>query len=78
MTEFKDKYRWGISYRIASNVGVYLGMDIISGLALGYCYELPTSKLLLESFGSHELYLAYQFNILRPKRNNRYRSVRYL
>ena len=53
-------------------------MDIISGLALGYCYELPTSKLLLESFGSHELYLAYQFNILRPKRNNRYKSVRYL
>ncbi len=78
LTEFKDKYRWGLSYRIGSNVGVYLGMDIISGLAIGYAYELPTSKLLLESFGSHELYLAYQFNILRPKRNNRYKSVRYL
>ncbi|MBP5290495.1 MAG: PorP/SprF family type IX secretion system membrane protein [Paludibacteraceae bacterium] len=78
MVEYKEKYRWGASYRILSNFGVYLGMDIISGLALGYCYELPTSKLLLESFGSHELYLAYQFNILRPKRNNRYKSVRYL
>ncbi len=78
MTEYKERYRWGLSYRIAANVGVYLGMDIISGLSIGYCYELPTSKLLLESFGSHELYLAYQFNILRPKRNNRYKSVRYL
>jgi type IX secretion system PorP/SprF family membrane protein len=78
MTEYKERYRWGLSYRILANVGVYLGMDIISGLALNYCYELPTSKLLLESWGSHELYLAYQFNILRPKRNNRYKSVRYL
>lgn len=78
MTEYKDRYRWGLSYRIGSNVGVYLGMDIISGLALGYAYELPTSKLLLESFGSHELYLAYSFSILRPKRTNRYKSVRYL
>lgn len=78
MTEFKERYRWGLSYRIGSNVGVYLGIDIISGLALGYAYELPTSKLLLESYGSHELYLAYGFNILKPKRTNRYKSVRYL
>lgn len=78
MTEYKERYRWGLSYRVLANVGVYLGIDIISGLALNYCYELPTSKLLIESWGSHELYLAYQFNILRPKRNNRYKSVRYL
>ena len=78
LVEFKERYRWGLSYRIGANVGVYLGMDIISGLSLGYCYELPTSKLLLESFGTHELYLAYAFDILRPKRTNRYKSVRYL
>jgi hypothetical protein len=78
MTEYKERYRWGLSYRVLANVGVYLGIDIISGLALNYCYELPTSKLLIESWGSHELYLAYQFNILGPKRNNRYKSVRYL
>jgi len=78
MTEYKERYRWGLSYRIAGNVGILLGMDIVSGLSLGYTYELPTSKLLLESYGSHEIYLAYGFNILRPKRTNKYKSVRYL
>ncbi len=78
LTEYKDKYRWGVGYRIGGNVAVLLGIDIISGLQLGYTYELPTSKLLLESFGSHEIYLAYGFNILKPKRNNKYKSVRFL
>jgi hypothetical protein len=53
-------------------------MDIISGLQIGYTYELPTSKLIYESYGSHELYLAYGFDILKPKRTNKYKSVRYL
>jgi len=78
LTEYKEKYRWGLHYRIGADVGIYLGMDIISGLAIGYCYELPTSKLLLESYGSHELYLSYSLDILKPKRTNRYKSVRYL
>lgn len=78
MTEYKDKYRWGVGYRVAGSVAVLLGIDIITGLQLGYTYELPTSKLLLESYGSHEIYLAYGFNILKQKRTNKYKSVRYL
>lgn len=78
MTEYKEKYRWGLGYRIGGSVAVLLGIDIISGLQLGYTYELPTTKLLLESYGSHEVYLAYGFNILKPKRTNKYKSVRYL
>lgn len=78
LCQYKERYRWGLSYRVAGSVGILLGMDIISGLELGYTYELPTSKLLIESYGSHELYLAYGFDILKPKRTNRYKSVRYL
>ena len=78
MTEFKERYRWGLSYRVAANVAVLLGVEIVSGLNLGYTYELPTSKLLLESYGSHEVYLSYGFDILRPRRTNRYKSIRYL
>lgn len=78
MCEFKGKYSWGVSYRIAANVAVLLGIDIIDGLHLGYTYELPTSKLLIESYGSHEIYLAYGFEILRPKNTNRYKSIRFL
>ena len=78
MCEYKDRYRWGLGYRIAGSVNVLLGIDIVSGLQLGYTCELPHNKLLLESFGTHEIYLAYGFNILKPKRTNRYKSVRYL
>ena len=53
-------------------------MDIVSGLELGYTYELPANGLTRESYGSHEVYLAYGFNVLKPKRTNKYRSVRYL
>jgi len=78
MCDFKDRYRWGLGYRIAGSVNVLLGIDIISGLQLGYTFEVPHNKLMLESAGSHEIYLAYGFNILKPKRTNRYKSVRYL
>lgn len=78
MCEMKDRYRCGLGYRVLGSVNVLLGMDIISGLQIGYTCELPTSKLLLESYGSHEIYLAYGFDILKPKRNNKYKSVRYL
>ena len=78
MCEYKDRYRWGLGYRIAGSVNILLGIDIISGLQLGYTCELPHNRLLLESYGTHEIYLAYGFNILKPKRTNRYKSVRYL
>jgi type IX secretion system PorP/SprF family membrane protein len=78
MCDYKDRYRWGLGYRIAGSVNILLGVDIITGLQLGYTCELPTNKLLLESYGSHELYLAYGFDILKPKRTNKYKSIRYL
>lgn len=78
MCDYKDRYRWGVGYRIAGSVNILLGIDIISGLQLGYSCELPTNKLLLESYGSHEIYLAYGFDILKPKRTNKYNSIRYL
>lgn len=78
MCDYKEKYRWGLGYRIGGSVNVLVNIDVIAGLSLGYTCELPTNKLMLESFGSHELYLAYAFDILKPKRTNRYKSVRYL
>ena len=78
MCDYRDRYRWGVGYRIAGSVNILLGVDIISGLQLGYTLELPTNKLLLESYGSHEIYLAYGFDILKPKRTNKYKSIRYL
>ncbi len=78
LLEIKNKYRCGLAYRIGANVGILLGMDIIAGLKLGYTYELPTTKLLLESYGSHEIYLSYAFDILKQNKTNKYKSIRYL
>ena len=78
LAQVRKRYRFGLGYRIAGSVNVLLGMDIISGLQLGYTYELPANGLIKESYGSHELYMAYGFNILKPKHTNKYKSVRYL
>lgn len=78
MCDYKDRYRWGLGYRIAGSVNILLGVDIIPGLQLGYTCELPANSLIRESYGSHELYLAYGFDILKPKRTNKYKSIRYL
>ena len=78
LSDYKDRYRWGLGYRIDGSVNILLGVDIIAGLQLGYSCELPTNKLMLESYGSHELYLSYGFDILKPKRTNKYKSIRYL
>lgn len=78
LCEYKNRYRWGLGYRIAGAVNILLGVDIVSGLQIGYSCELPHNKLLLESYGTHEIFLAYGFDILKPKRTNKYKSIRYL
>ena len=78
LAQVQNRFRFGLGYRIAGSVNVILGMDIINGLQLGYTYELPANSLIKESYGSHELYLAYGFNILKPRHTNKYKSIRYL
>lgn len=78
LAQVRNRFRFGVGYRIAGSVNVLLGVDIISGLQLGYTYELPANGLIRESYGSHEVYLAYGFNVLKPRRTNKYKSVRYL
>ena len=78
LAQVNNRFRFGMGYRIAGSVNLLFAMDIVNGLELGYTYELPANGLIRESYGSHELYLAYGFNILKPKRTNRYKSVRYL
>jgi hypothetical protein len=78
LAQLVERYRFGLGYRIAGSVNVLLGMEIVEGLQIGYTYELPANGLIRESYGSHEVYLAYGFDILKPKRTNRYKSVRYL
>lgn len=78
LCEYKDKYRWGVGYRMLGSVNILASVEIISGLELGYTMEIQTSRLMREGYGSHEFYLAYGLNVLRPKQTNKYKSIRYL
>ena len=76
--EFDKKYWGGLSYRFQDAVVVFGGLSIMSGLTLGYAYELPTGKMLTVSSGSHELFLSYSFLFDSNRHKNRYKSIRIL
>lgn len=76
LLEYNKRVRGGISYRFGDAFVFILGMDVISGLRLGYSYDLPTSKLI-RSGGSHEVYLRYSFKPQFTKKN-KYKSDRIL
>ncbi len=78
IVEYKQKYWGGLSYRYQDAVVVFAGLNIISGLTLGYAYDIPTGKMLTVSSGSHELLLKYSFLLDFGKDKNRYKSIRFL
>jgi type IX secretion system PorP/SprF family membrane protein len=76
--EYDNKYWGGIGYRIQDAVSFLVGINLVSGLSIGYSYDFPTSKILLASSGSHELLMVYSFEYVFGKRNSKYKSIRLL
>lgn len=76
--EIDKKYWGGLSYRFQDAVVVFAGLNIMSGLTLGYAYDLPTGKMLTVSSGSHELFLQYSFVFDSNGGKNKYKSIRIL
>ena len=78
LLDYKNKYFGGLAYSIQDAVSFSFGMEIIDGLQFGYCFDLPTSSMIRATHGSHELFLSYDFNILKPKYNQKHKSIRLL
>ena len=78
LLDYKNKYCGGLAYSIQDAVSFSFGAEIIDGLQLGYCFDLPTSSMIRATHGSHELYLSYDFNIFKPKYNQKHKSIRLL
>lgn len=74
---YKQRYSAGLNYRISEGIGILLGFELSNGLRIGYAYDIPTSAIAIEGYGSHEVYLGYNFD-LGKNRNKKYKSVRYL
>ncbi len=75
---YDDKYWGGIGYSYQNAVSIMLGAEIINGLNIAYCYDLPASEFIRVTHGSHEVSLSYEFSIKKNKTNNKYRSIRIL
>ena len=76
--EYDSKYWGGLSYRLQDAVVFLVGINVGSGLSIGYSYDLPTTKIITVSSGSHELMLMYSFAYVFGKRNSKYKSIRIL
>jgi len=76
--EYDSKYWGGLSYRLQDAVVFLLGINVGSGLSIGYSYDLPTTQLISVSSGSHEIMMMYSFAYVFGKRNSKYKSIRIL
>jgi type IX secretion system PorP/SprF family membrane protein len=76
--DYHDKWWGGLGYRFDDAVMFMGGIRLINGLTVGYTFDLPTTSILGASFGSHEIFVTYDFMISFEKRNRKYKSVRIL
>ena len=74
----KDKYWGGLTYRLQDAIVVLGGVELNSGLRIGYSYDISISQLSGAKNGSHEIMLGYRFDLSLEKRKKQYKSVRYL
>jgi len=75
---YNKKIWGGVSYRFTDGVVFMLGLEMKSGLKLGYAYDLTTSAIRKSGSGSHEIMLSYSFDFSLEKNPQRYKSVRFL
>ena len=74
---YNDKYWGGISYRVDDAVALLMGLELASGLKVGYSFDLVTSAIGSAGFASHEIFVSYSVTLER-NRNQKYKSIRYL
>jgi len=74
-----NKRIWGgVTYRIKSAVIGMIGIELMSGLRIGYSYDFSASDIHRYNNGSHELMIGYCFNIAKEKIPHKSKSVRFL
>lgn len=83
MARWQKRVWGGITYRVQDAVSIILGAypfrGTMSGLRIGYSYDVTTMALgkNSRSSGSHEVTLGYCFKIVSPPKFTRYLNVRY-
>ena len=73
----KEKIWVGLGYRFEDSFSIIGGIRLFEGMRIGYSFDLPTSKLIYKTFGSHEIFATYEFSFFRDK-SKAIKSIRIL
>jgi type IX secretion system PorP/SprF family membrane protein len=75
---YKKRYWGGLTYRLQDAVVLLAGLEMKSGLKVGYSFDIPLSPVARMGNGGHEVSLGYTFEMSIDKKKKQYKSVRYL
>ena len=74
---FDDRFWGGITYRFRESIALLMGLEMENGLRFGYSFDLVTSAIGRDGFGSHEIFVSYSLDLER-NRTQKYKSIRFL
>ena len=63
----KETFWVGFSYRTSQSFILIAEYDITDKFRVGYSYDIPFSKLIYATSGSHELFIGFDFNTIKSR-----------
>jgi type IX secretion system PorP/SprF family membrane protein len=75
---YNKKFWGGVSYRVGESVTGMIGIELFSGMRVGYAYDFSTTEISSFNSGSHELMLGYCFSLKKERAPQQYKSIRFL
>ena len=75
---YNKKFSVGVSYRNRESFIPMVGVHLPNGLKIGYAYEVPLTRMITVSKGSHEVFVGYCFDFWGGNTNYKYKSILYL
>jgi type IX secretion system PorP/SprF family membrane protein len=75
---YNKKFWGGVSYRIGDAVIGMVGIELFSGMRIGYAYDFSTTDISSQNKGSHEFMLGYCFTLKKERPPQQYKSIGFL
>lgn len=75
---YKDLLFGGIGYRFQDAIVAMGGLRLENGILIGGSYDITSSKIAFNGFGTAEVFLNYKFSLSLESKKNKYKSIRIL
>jgi type IX secretion system PorP/SprF family membrane protein len=79
--KYNKKFWGGVSYRmgrLGEAITGMVGIELFSGLKIGYAYEFSMREISNYNDGSHEFMLGYSFSLKKERPPQQFKSIRFL